>query len=295
MEKKGPGLWLGSFEAMKSPCELWVETPSQEQAEDLTRQVAEEAWRIEEKYSRFLPESVIGQINASQGSWVNLDQETKLLMRFADESWHATGGLLDITIGGFMRLWRFDGKTPPPPRSALKKARKLVGWDKVRLSKKGIKLQPGMSLDLGGIGKEYAVDRAAMLVVKQLKKGGIMVNFGGDINAIRSRLNGQPWRVGIEAVKPDQEAIPLVINLLRGGIATSGHTKRYAVDAQGKVLGHVLNPRTGWPVAGGPATATVISGVATQAGVLSTCALLKGRKAEDFLKEQGVRYFVQWP
>jgi len=288
-----PGLWLGKFEAMKSPCEVWLQVDSEDQAVELTWLAAQEAWRVEEKYSRFLSESMIGHINRSHGQWVELDPETLSLMHFADTSWRATDGLLDITIGGFMRLWRFDGKTPPPPRSRLKKAKAYVGWDKVELAGNRIRLPEGVSLDLGGIGKEYAVDRTAMLLNKLVPRGGLMVNFGGDLNAHRPRSSGRPWEIGVEAMAANRKKVIQRISLVRGAVATSGDTKRFAVDRRGKVLGHVLNPRTGWPVANGPATVTVISGLATQAGVLSTCAMLKGPKAESFLSRQGVRFYVQ--
>jgi thiamine biosynthesis lipoprotein len=290
-QKKAPGLWLGSYEAMKSPCEIWLET-DEKQARKLTQWAAEESWRIEKKYSRFRADSVLSQLNQRANQWQTLDTETMALLQFAGECWSLTDGLIDITIGGYMQYWRFDGHTPPPPRKQLKQQAAYVGWDKLQLKGRELFLPAGMSLDLGGIGKEYAVDTIAVMLASRLPSGGIMVNFGGDLCAIRARLDQTPWTIGVEDVRSPQSSLQ-TIQLLQGAVATSGSSKRYAVDKRGKVLGHILNPKTGWPVAHGPASVTVVAETATQCGMLSTSAMLKGKHAEAFLSEQQVRYFIQ--
>ncbi len=286
-----PGLWRGSFEAMKSPCEVWLET-DEASARRLTEWAAHEAWRVEEKYSRFRPDSVLSRLNANTGQWQALDEETASLLKFADQCWRITDGMIDITVGGFMKYWRFDGKTPPPPRKRLKAQARYVGWDKVRLEGDRLHLPDGVSLDLGGVGKEYAVDAIGLALGRELSSGGVMVNFGGDLIAIRPRSNQSPWVIGVEDIRNPERALR-TIPLLTGAVATSGSSKRYAVDRRGKKLGHILNPKTGWPVAHGPASVTVVANTATQCGMLATYAMLKGKNADAFLREQGVRYFIQ--
>jgi thiamine biosynthesis lipoprotein len=289
--QKGPGLWMGSFEAMKSPCEVWLET-DEDEARQLIQWAAQESWRIEKKYSRFRDDSVLTRLNNNTGQWQALDPETAALLHFANECWSLTDGMIDITIGGYMKHWRFDGRTRPPPRKLLKQCADNVGWNKCQLNDDRLFLPRGMSLDLGGIGKEYAVDAIAVALAAKLTTGGIMVNFGGDLTAIRARSDGSPWTIAVENIHvPDT---PLqTIRLLTGAVATSGSSKRYAVDKRGKVLGHILNPKTGWPVAHGPASVTVVADSATQCGMLSTCAMLQGRRAKSFLAEQKVQYFIQ--
>lgn len=286
-------LWLGCFEAMKSPCEVQLECADGDQARRLTELAAAEAWRIEEKFSRFLADSVIGRLNRSRG-WMAVDAETMRLLKLADTCWRLTGGLIDVTIGGVMRLWRFDGRSPPPAAEAVTKALQSVGWENVTLRDGAIRLHRGVQLDFGGIGKEYAVDRVGLMLRESLPAGGILVNFGGDLLAARAKRNGQPWRVGLEAADQAGQA-HYGVSLLTGAIATSGDTKRFAVDSQGKRLGHVLDPRSGWPVPDGPATVTVVGDSATQAGLLATCAMIKGPKAESFLQAEGLNYYIQWP
>lgn len=290
-QQKDTHLWLGQFEAMKSPCEIWLET-NETQARPLIQWATNEAWRIEKKYSRFRADSVLSQINRNAASWQTLDNETLSLLKFADECWRLTEGMIDISIGAYLKHWRFDGEAPPPPRKQLKQVARNVGWEKVQLQQNKLFLPEGMQLDLGGIGKEYAVDTVALALTSKLPEGGIMVNFGGDLIAIRPKLDKSPWTVGIESIQTGKSIVK-TIALFQGAIATSGSTKRYAVDKKGRSLGHILNPKTGWPVANGPASVTVVADTATQCGMLSTYAMLQGGHAETFLQQQDVEYFLQ--
>jgi FAD:protein FMN transferase len=113
-----------------------------------------------------------------------------------------------------------------------------------------------------------------------------LVNFGGDIAASGPRSTPQPWQVGLA-----QGDKTLQLPLVSGGIATSGDSHRFMWH-QGVKLGHILNPKTGWPVTGGPSTATVRAQNCTQAGMLATFALLHGSGAEDFLKQQNCTYIL---
>ncbi len=277
---------------MNTPCEVLVEANDPEAVHAVSQVAADEAWRIEEKFSRFRPDSVIGKINASSGTPCSLDDETRALLEFADQCWRLSDGLIDITVGIYFRHWKFDATSPPPDPDVLREVSDLVGWDKVELDGHRLRLQPGMSLDLGGIGKEYAVDRIASLLRYRREVGGVLVNLGGDIAVSRRRRwGGDAWEIAIEE---DTGGVRGVVRLVDGAVATSGNTKRYAVDASGAKLGHVLDPRTGWPVPDGPAAVTVVADTATQAGLLSTISMLKGRDAERFLQEQGVEYLCQW-
>lgn len=291
MTEKSPGLWLIQFEAMRSPCEVWLET-DQTSAEEALIWAAKEAWRIQDKYSRFDPNSILNQINQKAGEWQTVDEETTSLLAFADQCWQLTEGLIDVTIGGFLSFWRFDGKTPPPTRNQLKKQAQFIGWQKVNLEGDRLLLPEGFRLDFGGIGKEYAVDSIALELANRFPHTGVMVNFGGDLMCSGGKQDGSDWTVAIE--NPENPQQPLeVVSIRKGAIATSGDVKRYAVDKQGKVLGHILNPKTGWPVAKGPATVTVMGQTASQCGLLATLAMLKGKHANEFLSSQGVRYWLQ--
>ena len=107
-----------------------------------------------------------------------------------------------------------------------------------------LKVPAGMELDFGGIGKEYAVDRALALVVSKFE-GAALVNFGGDMAASRAPQSG-PWRVGVERPGQLGEA-RLLLDFERGGLATSGDTHRF-IEHEGRRYGHILDVRTGYPV-----------------------------------------------
>jgi thiamine biosynthesis lipoprotein len=149
-----------------------------------------------------------------------------------------------------------------------------------------------MEIDLGGIGKEYAVDRTA-LILQQQTSDSILINYGGDIFSTGPKKNGKGWVVGVE--DPDEllykkENSIKEYALLQGGLATSGDARRYLIKNDIR-YGHILNPKTGWPVLEAPRSITVAAGTCTEAGILSTLAMLQGKNAENFLKEQGVTYW----
>jgi thiamine biosynthesis lipoprotein len=143
-----------------------------------------------------------------------------------------------------------------------------------------------MEIDFGGIGKEYAVDRA-LARAQEHTPDPLLVNLGGDLRVSGPRQDGSPWRVAIEDVDRAGSSAGL-IELSRGALATSGDTHRHLVH-EGVRYGHVLDPRTGWPVAGAPRSVTVHADTCTEAGLLAKLALLRGSGAEAFLKLEKVR------
>ena len=145
-----------------------------------------------------------------------------------------------------------------------------------------------MELDFGGIGKEYAVDRAYEILAAQCSVP-FLINFGGDLRAHRPPLQG-PWRIGIE--RPDSEmAAAMLRDLERGALATSGDSHRFLLKASVR-YSHILDPRTGWPVASAPRSVTVAASSCTEAGLLATLAMLQGAGARAFLQAQGARHWI---
>jgi thiamine biosynthesis lipoprotein len=116
-----------------------------------------------------------------------------------------------------------------------------------------------------------------------------LINFGGDLRANRAPPSG-PWQVGIERPDTDRQA-SLLLDLEHGALATSGDSRRY-LSRDGKRYGHILDPRTGWPVQDAPRSVTVAASSCTEAGLLATLALLHGAGARAFLEAQEVRYWL---
>ena len=280
---------LANFRAMASPCEVIIYS----QKEDVCRNVAEicakEAFRIESKFSRYRTDNIIHKINTSKSESVEVDEETAKLLDFAQTAYDLSGGAFDVTSGVLRKIWKFDGSENIPSRKAAKEMLQYVGWDKVSWDGTKIQLEEKMQIDLGGIGKEYAVDSALKLVTDKFTLP-VMVNFGGDLAANLPPLDKNYWSIGVEEIKtnsPDN-----VFRMKQGAIATSGDANRYLLK-RGKRLSHILNPRTAWPVSGAPRSITVGAATCIQAGMLSSIAMLNGDGAENFLKAQEVSYYIQ--
>lgn len=286
--KRYDGYGIGFF-AMASPCEVLIDSDDPELATQVGQLVAAEVWRIEDKYSRYRPSSHCSQINASNGSSVAIDHETYLLLNFANQCYELSGGLFDITSGVLRKVWQFDGGSNIPTADAVNGIIANLGWRKLSYDRGSVVVPPGMEVDFGGIGKEYAVDRAIMLV-KQLTDVAVLVNLGGDLCVTGTRANKQPWQVGVE--HPGFEAgKTMAVSLYRGALATSGDAKRFLVR-DNKRYSHILNPKTGWPIIDAPRSMTVAAPTCVQAGMLATLSMLQGSDAENFLDQQIVKYWT---
>jgi len=294
-----PGYWRGRFKAMASPCEILMDVKTKPDAEALTLLAQQEALRIEKKFSRYLKDNIIYQINHSQNQAIEVDQETAGLLDYAAQCYALSNGSFDITSGILRKVWKFDGSNNIPSKKSVNTLLKKIGWDKIgwntRLAtERKISLPKGMEIDLGGIGKEYAVDRSAQ-ILKQNTNASLLINFGGDLYANKPRSNGDAWIIGVEdpqqknklKIKSKEMKNLQDYDLSSGGVATSGDAFRFLLK-NGIRYSHILDPRTGWPVRQAPRSVTVAAATCTEAGILATLAMLQGKQAESFLDEQGV-------
>jgi len=298
LERRGD-YFVGHFDAMASPCEVLIDTSNKKLAKKITQLAADEVTRIEQKYSRYRDDSILQRINS--GAAVEVDEETSRLLDYAQQLYQLSDGLFDITSGVLRRVWRFDGSDNIPLAAEIEALLPLIGWNKVKWQPPRIQLPADMEIDFGGIGKEYAADRVALsvstFISKQASKSdrttSVLINLGGDLAATGPRKNGRGWRVGVESGVHCSTAKAADFSLEKGGVATSGDANRY-LEKDGRRYSHVLDPRTGWPVTGAPHAVTVLAATCTDAGMLSTLALLQGSDAENFLQEQDVPYWCQW-
>lgn len=284
-----PGFTEGSFLAMGSPCEVLIQSDNREVAKHAIEIVANEAWRIEDKFSRYLAGNIVDEINTGEGREITVDDETANLIDFACEIYALSSGMFDITSGVLRKVWTFDGGDRLPDEDAVQRVLKNVGWQRAAWNRPRLRLQKGMQIDLGGVGKEYAVDRAASLIMEYTDQPALL-NFGGDIRAVRPELQAAGWKIGIDAFDYSDEPIRKTISLKGGGVATSGDARRFLLK-DGIRYGHILNPFTGWPVENAPRSVTVAADTCVQAGMLATMAILRGAEAESFLESQGVMHW----
>jgi thiamine biosynthesis lipoprotein len=275
---------------MASPCEVLIDTEDRAAAEALAALARDEAVRIERKFSRYLDGNLVHQINHSHGLPVTLDEEAAALIDYSAACHDGSDGRFDITSGVLRRVWTFDGGTRVPDDAAVHEALRLVGWSRVRWEKPVLTLPAGMEIDLGGIGKEYAVDRAAARIADHTE-AAFLVNFGGDLFASGPRRDNRAWGVGLDDPARSGEAVLGTFDLAAGALATSGDARRFVMH-EGRRLGHILDPRTGWPVEGAPRAVTVLGRTCLEAGTLATLAMLQGPNAAAFLAAQGVQHWV---
>ena len=265
-----------SFAAVGSPCRVRFAAP-ESKARGLPDAIVQWVAEFEARYSRFIPTSLVSRITAAAGKeWVETDPETDQLLALCHEAHFITRGTFDPTALPLIKLWDWKANPPVVPDDATVQATmKKVGWRKVQRSPGKVFLpEAGMALDLGGIGKEYAVDQVAQLA-GQSGATSVLVDFGHDV-----RVHGPPpekkpaWHIGLEDPKqPGRCWTGLAVN--NQSVATSGDYLRSFVR-DGKRYGHILDVRTGRPVANGCLAVSVIAPTCTLAGMLSTTAFVLG-------------------
>jgi FAD:protein FMN transferase len=284
-------LFSFKFRAMAAENELQLAAADESTARRVADLAIADVKRIEAKYSRYLDDSITTRINRAAGKEpVTLDSETAALLHYADQCHRLSSGLFDVTSGVLRRVWDFKRKPPRLPDPAeLAKVTALVNWSSVEWSPSAIRLpSAGMEIDFGGIGKEYAADRAATILLEAGIRHGL-VDLAGDVRALGPQESGAPWRVGISHPRIDGRVIAYV-ELASGAIATSGDYERY-FEIDGIRYCHILDPRSGMPVSAWQSV-SVVAPLCVVAGSCSTIAMLQGTRALPFLRKQRVEFFA---
>ncbi len=269
------GLFRLSFTAMGSPCEITYSCESAREATAFRERSLEWVRNFENRYSRYLPESLISRINrtAGTGESIEIEEEDERLFKLCDTLHFFTRGLFDPTTLPLAQLWNFKAEKPRIPNDGeIKVALTKINWKKVTRKDGQVSLpELGMGLDFGGFGKEYAVDRV-MEMGRRFGISDLLVNFGGDLRTLGSPPDSPHWRVGIEDPnQPGQARFTVRANDL--AVATSGNYQRF-FEINGKRYGHLLDHRTGFPTSSDHLSATVIAKSCLEAGILATCSLM---------------------
>jgi len=280
-------LFRQTFRAMAAEHEIQLAAADGARARQAAAAAIADVRRIEAKYSRYRADSVTTRINRAAGAAsVMIDAETAALLRYADRCHAQSGGLFDITSGVLRRVWDFRRDPPSVPAQAeIEAAVALIGWPDVEWNAHSIRLpRAGMEIDFGGIGKEYAADRVATICLEHGMRHGL-VNLGGDVRAIGPQADGTPWRVGIRHPRRDGAAIA-GFDLAAGALATSGDYERY-FEVGGRRYCHILNPKTGMPVAHWQSI-SVVSPLCVVAGSCATIGMLLEEGGAAFLDAQSI-------
>jgi FAD:protein FMN transferase len=276
-----------TFNALGGVCD--IDVVGIERPYHLVELAMQEVRRIEAKYSRYTESSIVGKINTQAGlDWVDCDEETCGLLDYANTLHVLSGGLFDITSGVLRRVWDFGKKTIPSPEE-LKQVLQLIGWSKFeRQGNKARLKKAGMQIDLGGFGKEYAVDRVATIFL-QNGVTSALINFGGDVRALGTKPNGNPWQIGIQDPRQLDRCFA-TLSLSQGALATSGDYERF-FEVDGKRYCHILNPKTGMPVSYWRSI-TVLAPLTSAAGATTTIAMLLQKQGLNYLQNSGFAFLA---
>ena len=261
--------------AMGTVVEITLMGENEESAQKAALQAFQEIKRIEYLMSPWIESSDVNRINRSAGNdGVRVSPETVEVIKRAQEVSKLSGGGFDITVAPLVQLWRkARERGMPPEMEEVKENLNFVNFRNLRTHYGGRVLlkKKGMAIDLGGIAKGYAVDRAFELL-KGLGYRNLVVNAGGDLRVGGSKPDG-PWSIGIQHPR-DPEKILARISLSDTAVATSGDYEKFFIH-QGKRYHHILNPRNGFP-AEGCQSVTVLHNEGVTADALATAIFVLG-------------------
>ena len=234
--------------------------------------------RYELLLSRFNPESRLSALNAAAGEWVDVDNELAAVLRAALGYCERTGGLFDITMGGVCRLWDFK-RGVVPDDAAIAKALAHVDWRNVQIEGARARIiDPQATIDLGGMAKGYIADGVIDLLKHCGATSGV-ISLGGNVACLGSKPDGSAWNVGLRAPVPSGgslQAASFTSVPVRGkSVVTSGVYER-AFVRDGRVLHHILDPRTGKPAETDVLSATVIADKSLDADGYTTALIVMG-------------------
>lgn len=247
------------------------------------RIVFTEVSRIEQLLSKYQEDSEVFRLNRI--GKLKVSPDTFYIIKKSKEFWQASDGVFDITVAPLVDLWGFTNQEyKVPSEDLIKAALKLVGCDKIILHEKDNVVEfkfPGMKIDLGAIAKGFALDCA----VKKLKENNInscLINAGGQVYALGEK-SGHPWKIAIQ--NPREPKITGTLVLKNKSASTSGDYEQFFLK-NGRRYCHIIDPKTGYPVASGISSVSVVTDSALEADALSTAIFVLGKeKGEELLKK----------
>ena len=250
----------------------------------------QELARIDALLSNYREDSTLELFNATHSTDpIELPGELVALLELAKRIHDASDGCFDPTVRPLVHAWGFDGDSPAVPASAvLAAAREIVGMDKLELidATHARKTVAGLALDMASIGQGYTAGRLAELLERN-GSTAYLAEIGGEVVASGLKPDGSAWRIGIENPLADGGAGPAlrIPATARTAVITSGSYRHY-FEADGRRFGHIIDPRTGWPVEHALISVTVVGNEGATAGAWGTALLCLGPDAASVTAER---------
>jgi thiamine biosynthesis lipoprotein len=266
-------------------CRFEVTLPrSEEHGVVAATEALDEIERLEAQLTVFRPSSEVSYVNANAGNQaVSISQSLFDLLAHCKRLYEETHGTFDITSGPLTRCWGFlkrEGRLPE--KSEIEHARSFIGSEKIHLDEatKSVRFsQPGVEINLGSIGKGYALDCAVSHVANRI--GSALLNAGASsMRAIGAGERNEGWVVGLRHPRSKLRRLG-VLRLRDCALATSGNEEQF-FDHGGRRFSHIIDPRTGWP-SEGVTSVNVVTPDGALSDALATAFFVGGRElAEEY-------------
>ena len=271
-----PGRYFTRFETMGTTAHLEVVADSQAGAEKMLTPAAEAVRQVDRLMSTYRPDSDISRLNGKGSAGpVEVDPHVLAVLRKAVDLCRLSHGAFDVTSGPLRDLWRDAQKKDKAPSEAeLERALERVGCDRLSLGDDTAQFTTdGVEVDLGGIAKGYAIDRAVQEIRAQ-GGSGALADIGGDMRLLGRRADGGRWKIRVRTPPRIDLDEPVYLKIDGAAVATSGDYARY-YRIGGERYSHIVDPRTGQPVRSVP-SCTVIAPTAMTADGLATAISVLG-------------------
>jgi len=232
--------------------------------------------RAEKLLSKYIPDSEVSKLNAS--GKLKVGPDLLYVLKRAQEFYLVSNGAFDVTVGPLVDVWKKAIKNNKlPPEEEIREAKQLVGFDKVLIDENESTvafLEEGVKIDIGAIGKGYAVDCA----IKKVRDFGVkscIISVAGDIYCLGDK-NGEPWQVGIQHPRNKKELLD-ILNLKDQAVSTSGDYQQMFIVGD-KRYSHIIDPHTGYPAESKVISATVLAQDCLTADALATTIFVLGKE-----------------
>ncbi len=260
-----------------------VDAPDPGTAEAALEQAESTIRSVETAMSVWLAESEISRFNSAEADReISLSRESRLVLQAARRATIWTEGAFDVTCRPLIELWRRAGEEGHlPTEEGISAARARSRWEAIEITKAGaVKRLAGAQVDLGGIAKGFAIDRAALGLRESGVSGGL-VDIGGDLMCFGIPPEGDLWTVDVKNPFGKEPVGRLKIRC--GAVCTSGDYARFS-EIEGERYSHIIDPRTGWPADAATAV-TVAASTALMADIWATALAVLGPEGLELLPD----------
>lgn len=247
--------------------------------------------RITGRFSTYQPDSELSRLNRTPArGWTDVSDELRTVIDAGLDISRRSAGAFDVTVGPLVDVWGFGPRFREdhlPTARQIQLVRERVGYAHLRTRAQPAavyRTRPGIEIDLNGIVPGYVADLVATRL-EQLGARHYLVDMGGELRLSGHNPQRQPWQVAIEKPVADAKSAQRVLPLTDCAVSTSGDYRNF-FEIDGRRYSHEIDPRTGYPVAHGLVSVTVIADTAMNADAWATALLVLGPEQGPLLAER---------